>query len=84
MIIEIFEARGFTEPSTSLDTLVINLSRKYEGQVAIQKIDVLQKDAMKKHKDVVKLIKDKGLNVLPLIKLDKQLVEQAKLEKLMK
>lgn len=84
MLIEIFEARGFTEPDTSLDTLVINLSRKYEGQVAIQKIDVLQKDLMKKHKDVVKLIKDKGLNVLPLIKMDKQLVEQAKLEKLMK
>ena len=84
MIIEIFEARGFTEPDTSLDSLVINLSSKYEDQIAIRKVDVLQKDEMKRHKDVVKIIKDKGLSTLPLIKLNNKLVDKEKIENLMR
>ncbi len=83
MLIEIFEAKGFTEPKTDLDALIINLHRKYSDELMIQKVDVLDKTSMKRHKDVVKLIKDKGLDTLPLIKLDNKLVSQNKLEKLM-
>jgi disulfide oxidoreductase YuzD len=84
MIIEVFEARGFSEPDTSLDATILNLRKKYGDEIMIRKIDVLNKDLMKKHKDVVEIIKKNGLEDLPVIKLNEKIVTRDKVEKLMR
>ena len=83
MIIEIFEARGFSEPDTNLDATILNISKRHGNKIIIRKIDVLDKVSMKKHKDVIKKIKDSGLENLPIIKLNNKIVTQDKVDKLM-
>ena len=83
MIIEIFEARGFSEPDTNLDATILNIRKRHGDKVLIRKIDVLDKEAMKKHRDVIKKIKDSGLENLPIIKLNSKIVKQDKIERLM-
>ena len=82
MQLEIFEAEGYSLP-TDLDVLLINLKKKYASGLGIRKINIVQKDEIRKHKDVVEALKKKGLDVLPVIKLDGKLVDQSKLETLL-
>ncbi len=84
MIIEIFEARGFSEPDTNLDATILNLRKKYGDEIMIKKLDVLDKQLMKKHKDVIEQIKNSGLEKLPIIKLDNKIVTNDKIERLMR
>jgi len=84
MIIEIFEARGFSEPDTNLDATIVNLKKRHGNKITIRKIDVLDKRSMKRHRDVIKKIKSNGLEDLPIIKLDSKIVKQDKIEKLMR
>ena len=84
MIIEIFEARGFSEPDTNLDATILNLRKKYGEEIMIKKLNVLDKEMMKKHKDVIDQIKNSGLEKLPIIKLDNKIVTNEKIEKLMR
>ena len=84
MIIEVFEAKGFSEPDTNLDATILNLRKKHGDKIVIRKIDVLDKGLMKRHKDVIKKIKSNGLENLPIIKLDSKIVTQDKIERLMR
>jgi glycerol-3-phosphate responsive antiterminator len=84
MIIEIFEARGFSEPDTDMDATILNLTKRYGNKIIIRKINVLDKDSMKSNKDVINRIKSDGLEVLPIIKLDSKIVTHDKIEKLMR
>jgi len=84
MIIEIFEARGFSEPDTNLDATILNLRKRHGNKIIIRKIDVLDKNSMKRHRDVIKKIKSNGLEDLPIIKLNSKIVKQDKIEKLMR
>jgi len=84
MIIEIFEARRFSEPDTNLDATVLNLKKRHGNKIIIRKIDVLDKDLMKRHRDVIKKIKSNGLENLPIIKLNSSIVTRDKIEKLMR
>ena len=84
MIIEIFEARGFSEPDTNLDATILNLRKKYGEEIMIKKLNVLDKEMMKKHRDVIDQIKNSGLEKLPIIKLDNKIVTNEKIEKLMR
>ena len=79
MLIEIFEIRGFSEPNTDLDSLILNLNRK-SSEVMVKKLDVLNKDMMKSHKDVVKLLKEQSVDILPLIKVNGKLMSPDQLE----
>jgi len=80
MIIEIFETRGFgSELSTDLDALIINLNKKH-SDIMVKKLDVLNKDMMKSHKDIVKMLKERSLDILPLIKINGKLVDKEKAE----
>ncbi|MCX6818680.1 MAG: hypothetical protein NT129_01635 [Candidatus Aenigmarchaeota archaeon] len=80
MIIEIFETRGFgIELSTDLDALIINLNKKH-SDVMVKKLDVLNKEMMKSHKDIVKMLKERSLDILPLIKINGKLVDTEKAE----
>jgi hypothetical protein len=80
MIIEIFETRGFgSELSTDLDALIINLNKKH-SDIMVKKLDVLNKEMMKSHKDIVKMLKERSLDILPLIKINGKLVDTAKAE----
>ena len=73
MIIEIFEIRGFSEPDTNMDALILNLNRK-RSEVMVKKLDVLNKDMMKSHKDVLKVLKEQSVDILPLVKVDGKLI----------
>jgi CBS domain containing-hemolysin-like protein len=84
MLIEIFEARGFSEPDTNLDATILNLRKKYGDEIMIKKLNVLDKEMMKKHKDVIDQIKNSGLEKLPIIKLDNKIVTNDKIERLMR
>ena len=84
MLIEIFEAKGFSEPDTNLDATILNIRKKYGDEIIIRKIDVVDKAMMKKHKDVINQIKDEGIENLPIIKLNNKIVTQDKIEKLMR
>ena len=83
MIIEIFEARGFSEPDTDLDSLILNLNRKH-SEVMVKKLDVLNRDMMKRHKDVLRLLKENSVEILPLIKIDGKLVKPDEFQKLVR
>lgn len=82
MQLEIFEAEGYTLP-TDIDVLLINLKKKYAADLGVKKVDIMDKDSIKKHKDVVKALAEQGLDVLPVIKLDGKIVDQARLEALL-
>ena len=83
MRIEVFEMQGINEMATDLDALIINLHKKYNKTIDIRKINVVDKNAMKDHKDVIGMLRDKGLDVLPLIKKDGKLVTEEKLGQLL-
>jgi hypothetical protein len=78
MLLEIFEIKGY-EISTDLDVLILDIYTKNKGRVAIKKIDVTNKDMMKKHKDVVELLKNDGIDILPVIKMDGKITNDEKL-----
>ncbi|MBI4170397.1 MAG: arsenic metallochaperone ArsD family protein [Candidatus Aenigmarchaeota archaeon] len=82
MILEIFEADGYTLP-TDIDVLLINLKKKYAADLGIKKINITNKEEIRKHKDIVHLLAQQGLDALPLIKLDGKIVDHAKLEKML-
>ena len=79
MTVEIFEADGYGL-DTDLDVLLINLKKKYANDIGIKKVKILNKDEVKKHKDVIQKLAAEGLDVLPIIKLDGKIVEAGKLE----
>ena len=84
MMIEIFEVKGFgNELPTDLDALIININKKMP-EVRIKKLDVLNKDMMKNHKDVVKLLKENSLDILPLLKVNGKLVKPDEVENLIR
>lgn len=77
MIIEIFEAGGFSL-STDTNALLINMYNKKGADFSITKIDVTDAAAMKNHKDVVKILKKEGIDALPLLKLNGRLLKEDK------
>ena len=79
MLIEIFEAGGYGL-DTDMDVLLLNLKRKHEGEVAIKKINIMNNEEVKKHKDVVQKLASDGLDALPIVKLDGKIVDSGKLE----
>ena len=79
MQIEIFEADGYGL-STDTDVLLINLKKKYASDLLVKKINISDKEQVRKHKDVVKELSEKGLDILPVIKLDGKIVNEEKLE----
>ena len=83
MLIEIFEIRGFSEPDTDLDALILNLNRKH-AEVTVKKLDILNKDMMRGHKDVLKLLKDNSVDILPLVKIDGKLINPSQLENIIR
>jgi len=86
MKIEIFEIKGSSfsnELSTNLDVLILDLYKR-RPDIKIKKIDVLNKDLMKDHKDIIKIISKEGLDVLPLIKFNGKIIKEQELEKLLK
>ena len=82
MMLEIFEAEGYTLP-TDIDVLLINLKKKYASELGVKKVHISNKEEIKKHKDVVQTLAQNGLDVLPLIKLDGKIVDQQKLEQVL-
>ncbi|MBI2076399.1 MAG: hypothetical protein HYT72_04080 [Candidatus Aenigmarchaeota archaeon] len=73
MLIEIFEMKGY--PDDELDSLILLLSRS----AAVKKINVLDREAMKNHQDVIRLIKTRQL---PIIKVDGKIAEKRFLKSL--
>lgn len=82
MLLEIFEADGYTLP-TDIDVLLINLKKKYAAGLGVKKINITNKEEIRKHKDIVQLLAQQGLDALPLIKLDGKIVDHTKLEKML-
>ena len=82
MMLEIFEAEGYTLP-TDIDVLLINLKKKYSSELGFRKISIANKEEIRKHKDVVQMLAQQGLDALPLIKLDGKVVDQQKLEQVL-
>jgi len=80
MQIEIFEIKGF-ELDTDLDVLILDAHKK-NSSIKIKKIDVLDKGTMKKHKDIVDILKNDGLESLPIIKADGKIVSTEKFGKM--
>ena len=79
MKIEIFEIKNgnvISEMDTDVETHIVNLYNKYKDKIQIIKVNVLDKDAMKKHRDIAKHIDKSGLDALPLIKVDGKIMEQ--------
>lgn len=82
MIIEIFEIRSFgSELPTDVDAMIINLNKK-RPDVMIKKLDVLNRDMMKTHKDILRMLKDHSIEILPLIKVNGKLVRPVDFEKI--
>ncbi len=82
MILEIFEAEGYTLP-TDIDVLLINMKKKHAEDLGIKKIKISDKQEIKKHKDVVQVLAQQGLDALPVIKMDGKIVEHENLENLL-
>lgn len=82
MRIEIFEAPGY-QLDTDIDALLLNLARKYEGEIMIRKASIMDKDSVKKHKDVVKKLKKDGMDALPVVKIDGKVVGHKELQKVL-
>lgn len=79
MKIEIFEIKNgsvISEMDTDVEACIVNLYNKYKGKVMLNKINVLDKEAMKKHRDIAKHIDKNGIEILPLIKVDGKVVAQ--------
>ncbi len=79
MKIEIFEIKNgsvVSEMDTDVETLIVNLYNKYKDKIELGKVNVLDKEAMKKHKDISKHVEKNGIESLPLIKVDKKIMEQ--------
>ena len=83
MLIEIFEARGYSEPNTGLDALIINLNKK-RSEIIMKKLDVLDKSMMKRHKDVLKVLKENNVDILPLVKIDGKLMRPDQFEEIIR
>lgn len=84
LVIEIFEIKGSSEISTDLDVLVLDLHKRYNGNISLKKIDVFNKEQIKPHKDIIEIIKKGGIDVLPLIKADGKVVSEEKLQEMLK
>ncbi len=84
LVIEIFEIKGSSEISTELDVLVLDLHKRYNGDILLKKIDVFNKEQIKPHKDIIGIIKKDGIDVLPLIKADGKVVSEEKLQEMLK
>ena len=84
LVIEIFEIKGGNEISTELDVLVLDLHKRYNGNILLKKIDVFNKEQIKPHKDIIEIIKKDGIDVLPLIKADGKVVSEEKLRDILK
>ncbi len=84
MRIEIFEIKGSGEISTDIDALILNLYRKYRDKISVSKINILDEKSMKKHNDVIEIIKKHDIDVLPIIKLDGKITDQSKLERMLR
>jgi hypothetical protein len=63
--------------------LILDAYKKNSGRLQIKKIDVVDKTAMKKHKDIVGILKNNGIESLPIIKVDGRIVKKDKLEKML-
>ena len=86
MKIEIFEVKGMSmnsELSTDLDTHIINLHARYP-KLDFKKINVLDKESMKKHKDVLRILNKYGIDCLPLVKVDNKIIKENELELLIR
>ncbi len=82
MLIEIFEADGYSLP-TDIDMLLINLKRKYTEELGLRKIPIEKKEEISKHKDVVQVLAHDGLDALPIVKLDGKIIQPDKLQDLL-
>jgi len=82
MILEIFEADGYTLP-TDIDVLLINMKKKHAEDLGVRKIRISDKQEIRKHKDVVQVLAQQGLDALPVVKVDGKIVENEKLENLL-
>ena len=79
MQIFIFEIKSGgvdAELDTDIDSHIMNLYKKYGSRISIQKIDIMNKEAMAPHKDIRKHIEKHGIDALPLIKIDKKMLSQ--------
>jgi len=77
--IEIFEIKNgnvISEMDTDVEALIVNLYNKYRDKIELSKVNVLDKELMKKHKDITKNIEKSGIEILPLIKVDKKVMGQ--------
>jgi len=80
--IQIFEVKGTnlnSELSTDLDILILNLHKRYPA-INFKKINVLDKESMKKHKDILRILNKRGLEALPLIKFNGKILSEQELE----
>ena len=78
--IEIFEIKNnnvFSELDTEVEAHIVNLYNKYKDQIQLNKVNIIDKEAMKKHKDILKHIEQFGVDILPLIKVDGKILEQS-------
>jgi len=80
--INIFEIRG-SEVNTEIDMFILDIHKK-NPNIIIKKIDVMDKNSMKGHKDVVQILKTDGIDPLPLIKVDKKIVNQEAFESMIR
>jgi len=67
--IEIFEAKGLTN-TDELDHIIIGLHKKYGSKISIRKINVADTKNLSRQKNVVKIIKERGVSALPIILVD--------------
>ena len=67
--IEIFEAKGLTN-TDELDHIIIGLHKKYGSKISIRKINVADTKNLSRQKDVMKVMKEKGISALPIVLVD--------------
>lgn len=84
--IEIFEIKGSEESelSTSIEMLMIDVHKKTDGGIMFRKINVLNKDSMKGQSDISKMLRDEGMEILPLVKLNGKVISVDKLEQFLR
>jgi 50S ribosomal subunit-associated GTPase HflX len=56
------------------DTYIINMKSKHPDAM-IRKVDITNKDQMKDHEDVISILREKGLDALPIVKVDGKITE---------
>jgi hypothetical protein len=79
--VDIFEIKGY-EINTELDVIILDAHKKNKN-LEIRKIDVLDKTVMKKHKDIVDILKKNGIESLPIVKVDGKVTGLERFENLM-